>query len=1000
MKKAKRILSMLLVCLLLFSPGSTDVFAGNAPADTEELVNYFVADPIITSPGTQTVMLGIGDASTTVLSAGLSYRNQKTDQVCEAEAAELSGGFVLFRIEFPEGSQPGSYQFERITYTTENGTFTASFEEMGIEAAFGVDTEVESEPDGVLLTDEEAEAMAAETEMSIVSLDENGNPASGETMEQALEKAGCVTMDEALSVVRKGAGLGDAQVRGMTSLKVVLDAGHGGNDPGTQANGIVEKNANLKIAQYCKEELESYSGVIVYMTRTSDKYLTLAQRAQVAINKKADLLLSLHNNSNTSPGPCGANVYYPNSNYNANVGKNGRALANIIQSKLTALGLASGGIHIRNSENSTKYPDGSLADYYGVIKRCKENGIPALIVEHAFISNASDAKNYLTTDAQLKRLGVADAAAVAEYYGLSKGLGFNSICSASGTTMDLSWSSVVGVTGYSIARSTSNDGDFKEVANISPASKTTWRDTGLAPGTTYYYKIRTYTKEKSNIKYGKYSAVASGTTMATPTISSIKGKDSKTLQISWNTINDAANYELYRAKKKNGKYKKIATLAGVNQISYTDKVSAGKLYYYKIRSVSMIDNTTVYSDYSEAVPARTAVIPTKVSVRSEGTRTLRVSWAKDPNASGFVIKRADSANGKYKKIATVKDGRAKYYDDATVKKEKTYYYKVQSMVLNSGVKGVSGFGSSASGKTIKKTEITKIAIKSATSQKVSWKKVKGIDGYVLYQSSSKNGKYKKIAVISGAGKTSYNIKGLTPGTRYYYKVRTRKKVNGKFGYGSYSTARDVWSGEPVTVTSVQGKTANSLQVFWNPVRGVAGYNIYRSDSANGAYSKIAAAKDTDVSYTDTNLNMTKTYFYKIEAIMAGYKTTASMGMGAVASGSPVSSTSITSVMVNSQGQPEIFWNPVLNVTGYQIYRSTEESGIYSLIQTVSDPAAKSYTDTLAGEDSMYYYKVALVSSFGNQAVYGPQSNAVSVVLPAVPVTPATPQNAVTDTRMY
>ncbi len=77
-------------------------------------------------------------------------------------------------------------------------------------------------------------------------------------------------------------------------------------------------------------------------------------------------------------------------------------------------------ILIRNSGDNTKYPDGSLADYYGVIRRSKEAGITAIIVEHAFLTNASDAA-FLSQESNLQRLGAADATGIANYLGLTKG---------------------------------------------------------------------------------------------------------------------------------------------------------------------------------------------------------------------------------------------------------------------------------------------------------------------------------------------------------------------------------------------------------------------------------------------------------------------------------------------------------------------------------------------------------------------------------------------------
>ena len=411
------------------------------------LVNFLVvSEPMVNTPGTQRIMTSIGDGSSKVESAVLTYENKETGKTYEAESKEILDDFVLFEMDFPKDSQTGTYQLKELTYTMEGLTTTTAFAKMGIDASFGVNEVADTKPDDVLLTDEELSALTESVEANVVTLDENTD---AEDIGEALKQAGC----DAGALQESAARVKGASSKGMSSLIVVLDPGHGGSDGGATGNGLVEKNLNLKIGQYCKEELEKYAGVKVIMTRESDTYLTLAQRAQVAIDNRANVFVSLHINSNVSAGPNGANVYYPNNSYNSSVGNTGKNLASVIESKLTDLGLASGGIHIRNSENNTRYPDGSLADYYGVIKRCKENGIPGLIVEHAFISNASDAK-FLSRDENLKKLGVADATGIAEYYGLKKGVGFTSIVAAGSDSLELAWKKVSGVSGYEIYRST------------------------------------------------------------------------------------------------------------------------------------------------------------------------------------------------------------------------------------------------------------------------------------------------------------------------------------------------------------------------------------------------------------------------------------------------------------------------------------------------------------------------------------------------------------------
>lgn len=108
-------------------------------------------------------------------------------------------------------------------------------------------------------------------------------------------------------------------------------------------------------------------------------------------------------------------------NYKSEIGRNGEVLAKDIIKRLKALGIPQQGrgTLIRNSENNTRYPDGSLADYLAVIKGNKYNNIPAVLIEHCFISNASDCEQFLSSEEKLRTLGVADANGIMDYLGLN-----------------------------------------------------------------------------------------------------------------------------------------------------------------------------------------------------------------------------------------------------------------------------------------------------------------------------------------------------------------------------------------------------------------------------------------------------------------------------------------------------------------------------------------------------------------------------------------------------
>lgn len=92
--------------------------------------------------------------------------------------------------------------------------------------------------------------------------------------------------------------------------KVIIDPGHGGNDPGAIGRtGLREDEVNLDIAKRLRKLLIS-SGVEVVMTRDSDRFITLPRRVDMANNSGADLFISIHSNANPSKSMNGFEVYY------------------------------------------------------------------------------------------------------------------------------------------------------------------------------------------------------------------------------------------------------------------------------------------------------------------------------------------------------------------------------------------------------------------------------------------------------------------------------------------------------------------------------------------------------------------------------------------------------------------------------------------------------------------------------------------------------------------
>ena len=378
----------------------------------EDLLNYLVLDnAYIAVGGTQNVVANIGNEDLAIGGGRLLYHRVSDGAAYEMAATETDGNGLRFSETFADESRNGEYALDAIIYEKDAQEYQINLSDAGMDVRFGVNTEVETNPDA-----EVVDEATTDVDMDVVSFDENGNQTSEDSIADAIATQKAEAAESGISTARYNG-----------NVVVVLDPGHDGTHGGSSANGFVEAQLNLKIAQYCKAELEEYYGVTVYMTRDSascpngggDNKSCLQRRADIARDMGANLFVSLHNNYSSASSASGAEIWYPNQNYNPWTSQVGGSAASCILEQLTSLGLKGRGTQIRNA-NEDKYPDGSAADYYAVIRHCKEYGIPGIIVEHAFMSNSSDAANFLSNDEGLKKLGVADATGIAQYFGLKK----------------------------------------------------------------------------------------------------------------------------------------------------------------------------------------------------------------------------------------------------------------------------------------------------------------------------------------------------------------------------------------------------------------------------------------------------------------------------------------------------------------------------------------------------------------------------------------------------
>ena len=379
---------------------------------TDPRLNYiYVEQPYLESPDTQKIAVSWGDGTENITEMSAVVSGPEGEEIWYA--SEETDTIYLFDRAYTE-QEKGIYQITELNLVIQGVTYTYSLAELGAETVFGVDEEYEGIEQLSLVDDE-----GMSTDIAAYNIDEAGNVTEKESLEEAINQA---TAEMPAMMCDDG-----VQTRN-TNLVVALDPGHDSSHAGASANGVREEVLTLKIAQYCKAELENYAGVSVYMTRTSaacphpggSSAKDIEQRVADAAKAGASIYVSIHLNSSKSSSAKGAEVIYPNLSWKPQVGADGKRLAKLIEDELVGIGLERRAIYSKNTTIGETYEDGSISDYFTVQISAKEHGIPGIIVEHAFVTNSSDVNNYLNNEAGLKKLGVADATGIAKYFGLEK----------------------------------------------------------------------------------------------------------------------------------------------------------------------------------------------------------------------------------------------------------------------------------------------------------------------------------------------------------------------------------------------------------------------------------------------------------------------------------------------------------------------------------------------------------------------------------------------------
>jgi fibronectin type 3 domain-containing protein len=562
------------------------------------------------------------------------------------------------------------------------------------------------------------------------------------------------------------------------------------------------------------------------------------------------------------------------------------------------------------------------------------------------------------------------------------------------------------VTGYNVYRGTSAGGESATPITTN-VTGTSFTDTTVSNGTTYYYKVAAVNSAGVSPQSNEASAtpVAVQATVPSPPQSLTAKAGNGSVGLSWsapasNGGSPVTGYNVYRGTSAGGESATpIAT--NVTGTSFNDTtVSNGTAYYYTVAAVNAV-GASLPSNETSAAPQATVPSAPSGLVASGGNGAVALSWAIPTSdggspITGYDVYRGTSAGGEaVTPIAT--NVATSSFTDTSVTNGTTYYYKVTAV----NAVGVSPQSNEASATpqapaTAPSAPQSPAAAGGNGSVSLSWSAPASnggaaVTGYDVYRGTSAGGESATPIATNVTG-TSFIDTGLANGTTYYYTVTAINAVGMSPPSSEASaTPQPTVASAPLSVVAGPGNA--SVTVSWSVPASdggspITGYDVYRGTSAGGEPATPIATNVTGTSFTDTGVTNGTTYYYKVAAVNAvgvsprSNEASATPQPPATAPSAPQSLAA-----AGGNGSVSLSWSaPASNggspVTGYEVYRGTSPGG--ESATPIASNSATSFTDTGLTNGTTYYYTVAAVNAVGvstrsNEASATPQAPSAAFV---------------------
>lgn len=272
-----------------------------------------------------------------------------------------------------------------------------------------------------------------------------------------------------------------------------------------------------------------------------------------------------------------------------------------------------------------------------------------------------------------------------------------------------------------------------------------------------------------------------------------------------------------------------------------------------------IDNNFKYELLDFAKPA----VVTGFKAESTTNNTINLTWDNVFDAHGYIIYNYDTVNRKW--VRAVKTAStSNLYKLSKLKAGTTYKLAIKAYKTVNGKELTNECYPILLAATNPATVTGfKVSSSAASAIKLTWNRVAGAKGYIIYQ--MKSGKWVRIAKTVTPD-TSYIVRNLNKGTEYRYAIKAYKNVNNKeITSIKFPTVTAYTKIKTVSGFKVSGVSISAVKLTWNRVEGAQGYIVYKYDNVTNKWIRTAKTTTTANTYVVNKLSADTTYSFAVKA---------------------------------------------------------------------------------------------------------------------------------------